>query len=224
MGRFACDLVRSADDLTLTGGYARSANSADCIYDDFATFLQATKPDVVLDLTTYPKTVEVTSATIEHNVAAVVGATGWTDNDRERLRELTAQRGGSVLLVPNFALGAALMMRFAQEAARFFPAAEIIELHHDGKRDKPSGTAGLTAQKIRESAGLSDVPIHSVRLPGLLAHQEVIFGSAGETLTIRHDSLSRDSFAVGMLTAIRKVRSVRGLTVGLDALLESSRF
>lgn len=221
MGRFACHLVRDADDLTFAGGYARTANAAELIHNDLETFLRESKPDVLLDFTTYPTTVDVTSAAIEHDVAAVVGATGWTDKDRERLRHLAGQRGGSILLVPNFALGAVLMMRLARETAPFFQAVEIVELHHDGKRDQPSGTALLTAQSIRERAPLKNVPIHSVRLPGLLAHQEVIFGRAGETLTIRHDSLSRDSFVAGMLMAIRKVRDLRGLTVGLDALLGS---
>ncbi|MDQ6932690.1 MAG: 4-hydroxy-tetrahydrodipicolinate reductase [Candidatus Eremiobacteraeota bacterium] len=220
MGRFACELVRCTEDLTFAGGFARTAKPAELIHDDLQTFLRETRPDVVLDLTTYPTTVGVTRAAIEQNVAAVVGATGWTDTDRERLRDLTAQRGGSAMLIPNFALGAVLMMRFSRQAARFFPAAEIIERHHDGKRDKPSGTAVSTAQGIGISADRKDVPIHSVRLPGLLAHHEVVFGRAGETLTIKHDSLSRDSFATGMLMAIRNVRSMPGLTVGLDALLD----
>ncbi|MBC5828941.1 MAG: 4-hydroxy-tetrahydrodipicolinate reductase [Candidatus Eremiobacteraeota bacterium] len=222
MGRFASELVRCTADLTFAGGYARTAKPAELIYCDFQKFLREARPDVVLDLTTYPKTVEVTRAAIEQDVAAVVGATGWTDADREQLRDLAAQRRGHVMLVPNFSLGAVLMMRFAHEAAPFFPAVEIIERHHEGKRDKPSGTALLTVQRILASADRTDIPIHSVRLPGQLAHHEVIFGRAGETLTIKHDSLSRDSFAAGMLLAIRNVRSMPGLTVGLDALLESN--
>lgn len=222
MGRFACDVVREAEDLTFAGGYARTARAVELIHDDLEGFLRETQPDVVLDFTTYPKTVEVTSAVIEHDVAAVVGATGWTDTDRQQVSRLAVQREGCVMLVPNFALGAVLMMRFAREAAAFFEAAEIIESHHRDKRDAPSGTALLTAQKVRERARFQEVPIHSVRLPGMLAHQEVILGNVGETLTIRHDSLSRDSFIAGILMAIRNVRRKPGLTVGLDALLESA--
>jgi 4-hydroxy-tetrahydrodipicolinate reductase len=113
------------------------------------------------------------------------------------------------------------MMRFASEAARYFPTAEIVELHHDGKIDAPSGTAALTARRMTAASG-RDVPIHSVRLRGLVAHQEVLLGGEGETLTIRHDSLSRDSFMRGVLLAVRAVRAQRGLVVGLEALMESA--
>ncbi len=222
MGRLACDAVRAADDLVYAGGFARTALPEQRIEDDVQTFLRKAHPDVVLDVTTYPKTIEVASATLEHGAALVVGASGWTSADREALSKLAMRPGGRAMLVPNFALGAVLMMRFAQDAARFFPAVEIVELHHDRKRDKPSGTAVLTAERIRANAAVQDIPIHSVRLPGLLAHQEIIFGGTGETLTIRHDSLSRDSFVAGMLMAIRGVRALPGLNVGLDVLLESS--
>jgi 4-hydroxy-tetrahydrodipicolinate reductase len=111
------------------------------------------------------------------------------------------------------------MMRFAEEAARFFPTIEIVEMHRAEKRDKPSGTAAATAERIKRSGGPADVPIHSVRLQGLLAHQEVLCGGGGELLTIRHDSLSRESFAAGILFAIRNVRALKGLHVGLDGIL-----
>jgi 4-hydroxy-tetrahydrodipicolinate reductase len=126
------------------------------------------------------------------------------------------------MLVPNFAIGAVLMMRFAQQAARYFPTAEIVELHREGKLDTPSGTARETAQKIRDGAGPADVPIHSVRLRGVLAHHEVLFGNTGELLTIRHDSLARESFAAGILHAVRSVRALRGLTIGLDSILRDA--
>ena len=124
------------------------------------------------------------------------------------------------MLVPNFSVGAVLMMKLAAEAAKVMPHVEIIELHHEAKKDAPSGTAKLTAQRIAEAGGPADVPVHSVRLPGLVAHQEVIFGGDGETLTIRHDSLSRDSFGPGIVLAVRNVRKRKpGLTIGLESLL-----
>jgi 4-hydroxy-tetrahydrodipicolinate reductase len=128
---------------------------------------------------------------------------------------VAGERNVGVLIVPNFSIGAILMMRFAQEAARFFPTAEIIELHHSGKKDTPSGTARETALRIERGGGEAP-PIHSVRLLGLLAHQEVLFGGPGEVLTIRHDSLSRDSFVSGMIAAVHAVVGMRGLSVGLD--------
>jgi 4-hydroxy-tetrahydrodipicolinate reductase len=115
------------------------------------------------------------------------------------------------------------MMRFAEEAARYFPASEIIELHHEKKKDAPSGTARLTAERMRAANGGTAVPIHSVRLPGLVAHQEILFGGTGETLTIRHDSLARESFAAGILLAVRRVRSLDRFTVGLDSVLVAER-
>jgi 4-hydroxy-tetrahydrodipicolinate reductase len=150
----------------------------------------------------------------------VIGATGWSAADESRFETECDDRSVGAALVPNFALGAVLMMRFAEEAARFFPTCEIVELHHDAKIDKPSGTAKLTARRIAAAAGRADVPVHSVRLRGLVAHQEVIFGGDGETLTIRHDSLSRDSFMAGVLLAIRGVRAKRGLVVGLEGFME----
>jgi 4-hydroxy-tetrahydrodipicolinate reductase len=123
-------------------------------------------------------------------------------------------------VAPNFAIGAVLMMRFAAEAARHMPECEIIELHHDRKVDAPSGTAALTAERVREAGGNVHEPIHSVRLPGLVAHQEVLFGAPGQTLTIRHDSLDRQSFMPGVLLAIRRVSALeRSPTIGLEALL-----
>ncbi|HTD32601.1 MAG TPA: dihydrodipicolinate reductase C-terminal domain-containing protein, partial [Candidatus Elarobacter sp.] len=129
------------------------------------------------------------------------------------------ESGVPAMFVPNFSFGAVLMMRFAAEASRVLPRAEIVEMHHETKRDAPSGTAKLTARRMHE-AGAPRPPIHSVRLPGLVAHQEVIFGGLGETLTIRHDSLSRDSFGPGIVAAVRAVHSQRGLVIGLDAVID----
>ena len=171
---------------------------------------------------------------------AGVRTTGLTKENLEEIARLAAKAGRAFLVAPNFAIGAILMMRFAVEAARFFPAAEIIELHHDKKIDAPSGTALKTVEAINSGRGmqqppakisplekvkgarggeLSGVHIHSVRLPGLVAHQEVIFGGMGQTLTIRHDSLDRSSFMPGVLLAIRKVDTEKGFFNGLEAFL-----
>jgi len=145
---------------------------------------------------------------ITAGVPSVVGTTGW---DVEPVRDAPV----AVFYAPNFALGAVLLMRFAAAASRYLEAAEIVELHHEGKLDRPSGTAKLTAQRM---AG--EVPIHSVRLPGLNAHQEVVFGSAGQTLTMRHDAISREAYTPGVLLALDKLHTLPpGLTVGLDALM-----
>jgi 4-hydroxy-tetrahydrodipicolinate reductase len=147
-------------------------------------------------------------AAVAANVPSVVGTTGW---DVEEFRVAPV----AVFYAPNFALGAVLMMRFAAEAAGYLQRAEIVELHHAAKLDKPSGTASLTAERMG-----GNVPIHSVRLPGLNAHQEVILGDAGQTLSIRHDAVSREAYTPGVLLALEKLPSLPpGLTVGLDALL-----
>ncbi|MDQ2680756.1 MAG: 4-hydroxy-tetrahydrodipicolinate reductase [Candidatus Eremiobacteraeota bacterium] len=222
MGALACETIRNAPDLELVGGFARAANPAADLYDDIGELFERTQPDVVLDFTTHPMTINVARIALEAGVFPVIGSSGWSVDDREILESQVVVSRLGALLVPNFAIGAVLMMRFAQAAAPFFPSVEIIEMHHDGKRDKPSGTATLTAERIAAARGEGGVPIHSVRLKGLVAHQEVLFGNVGETLTIRHDSLSRESFVAGILLAIRSVGSLRGLVVGLDNLLNGS--
>jgi 4-hydroxy-tetrahydrodipicolinate reductase len=195
-------------------GLARTADPQQAIFTSLDEVF-AQSPDVLLDLTTQPGSYEISLASVARGIPTVVGASGWSDEQRAALSAMADERNVGVLIVPNFSIGAILMMRFAQEAARFFPQAEIIELHHDAKKDKPSGTARETALSI-ERAGKKSPPIHSVRLPGLLAHQEVLFGGPGELLTIRHDSLSRDSFVNGMLAAVFAALRTRGLSVGLD--------
>lgn len=219
MGALAVEAIRAAADLEYVGGFARQADPAQRIYADLHRMLLEAKPHVVVDFTTHPKTVEIATQCILHGVSPVIGATGWTIDERDALAALAQEHQIGAMLVANFAIGAALMLRFCEEAARHFPAAEIVELHHDQKKDKPSGTARLTAERLKPILG-QDVPVHSVRLQGLLAHQEVLFGNAGETLTIRHDSLSRDSYANGLLLAVRAVRERHSLSVGLDAVLE----
>jgi 4-hydroxy-tetrahydrodipicolinate reductase len=168
--------------------------------------------DVMVDFTA-PEAVEgnVRSA-LERGIPCVVGTSGW---DPERLGTLAAERGLQLFVAPNFAIGAVVMMRLAAEAARFLARAEIVELHAEAKKDAPSGTAKATAALLP-----GEPPIHSVRLPGLVAHQEVLFGDEGQLLTIRHDAYSREAYVPGVLLALERLSSLpAGLTIGLDALL-----
>lgn len=180
---------------------------------------------------------------VRHGIHAVVGTTGWTDERLAQLgTSLAASPGTGVLIAPNFSIGAVLTMKFAQQAARYFESVEVVELHHPNKADAPSGTATRTAQLIaaaRAEAGcapqpdatvtgldgargadVDGVPVHAVRLRGLLAHQEVLLGGEGETLTIRHDSLHHSSFMPGILLGVRRVVSTPGLTFGLENFLD----
>jgi 4-hydroxy-tetrahydrodipicolinate reductase len=217
MGRVACKALQEATDIVYAGGLARTADPDEQIVTDFDELWQKGRPDVLLDLTTHPSSVRISTNALAHDVRPVIGVSGWTVKDCETLDALARERGLGAMLVPNFSIGAILMMRFAEEAAKYFPTIEIIELHHDRKKDAPSGTSKLTAERITQGGGPASVPIHSVRMRGLLAHQEVLFGADGEVLTIRHDSLSRESFVPGMLAAVRAVSAVNGLQVGLDA-------
>jgi 4-hydroxy-tetrahydrodipicolinate reductase len=197
---------------------------------------------VVVDFTVPDAVMDNIAWCVERGIHVVVGTTGFTPERLETVRELTAAKPGvGVLVAANFSIGAVLMMHFAEQAARFFESAEIIELHHPNKVDAPSGTAQATAGRIaaaRAAAGLGTVPdattsglpgargadadgihVHAVRLRGLVAHQEVLFGGPGETLTIRHDSLDRTGFMPGVLAAVRAVGDRPGLTVGIDELL-----
>ena len=168
--------------------------------------------DAAVDFTTPDAAPGNVRAALEQGVSCVVGTTGW---DPQPLHELAAANGLKLFVAPNFSIGAVLMMRFAREAARHFPRAEVIELHSEAKKDAPSGTARATAELIGDGT-----VIHSVRLPGLVAHQEVIFGGEGQLLTIRHDTTARESFAEGVLLALAKLDELPpGLTVGLDTLL-----
>jgi 4-hydroxy-tetrahydrodipicolinate reductase len=167
--------------------------------------------DVAVDFTRPDAVVANVEACLAEGVHVVIGTTGF---DHDRIDERAREAGVPCFHAPNFSQGAVLMMRLAEEAAKTFPRAEIVELHNEAKRDAPSGTAKATAERMGTTPA-----IHSVRLPGLVAHQEVIFGGPGETLTIRHDTLSREAFAPGVLLAVERVRGLPpGLTVGLDAL------
>jgi 4-hydroxy-tetrahydrodipicolinate reductase len=199
-------------------GLARQADPQHAIFASLDEVLER-KPDVLLDLTTQPASYEIALEAVARGLPTVVGSSGWNDEQQAALAAMATERSIGVLIIPNFSIGAMLMMHFAQEAARFFEKAEIIELHHPAKKDTPSGTARETALRIERTTGELP-PIHSVRLPGLLAHQEVLFGGPGELLTINHDSLSRDSFVAGMLAAVRSVVRLRGLSIGLDSILD----
>lgn len=178
---------------------------------------------VVVDFTTPSAVRDNILACIRGKVPVVVGTTGLSARDLAEIERQVELSGVPVLVAPNFAMGAVLMMRFARQAAGHFAACEIVELHHGGKLDAPSGTSRLTRMLVEgtwhEQGRKKVVPIHSVRLPGLVAHQEVIFGGPGETLTIRHDSLSRESFMPGVLLAVKRVRGLQGLVVGLENIL-----
>jgi 4-hydroxy-tetrahydrodipicolinate reductase len=199
----------------------------------------AAGPEVFVEFAPGRVAAEHALAVLEAGVRPVVGSTGIPEDEVERIGRLAEERGVGAVIAPNFAMGAVLMMEFARTAARFFPHAEVVELHHDRKRDAPSGTGLRTARLIAQARGDPPAPavqeeevlpgargaagegvrIHSVRLPGLNAHQEVIFGGPGQTLTIRHDSLGEESFMPGLLLAIRRVRELVGLARGLEHLL-----
>jgi len=206
MGRTVCDAVEGADDMALVG-------RADPLLDTSLLDVLG-DADVVVDFSTPDSALANARHCIEAGVHCVTGTTGAD------FSELEGVGTANLLVAPNFAIGAVLMMEIAQRVAEHMPECEIVELHHDRKLDVPSGTAARTAELIRAAGGNVHEPIHSVRLPGLVAHQEVIFGGPGQTLTIRHDSIDRESFMPGVLLAVRKVGSLeRSPTVGLENLL-----
>jgi 4-hydroxy-tetrahydrodipicolinate reductase len=206
MGATVCEAVGEADDLSLTGRADPLLETAlaDVLGD----------ADVVVDFSVPDAAVDNARTCLEAGVHCVVGTSGADFSSLEGVGQ------ANLFVAPNFAIGAVLMMQFARQAVAHMPECEIVELHHDRKLDAPSGTAARTAELIREAGGNVHEPIHSVRLPGLVAHQEVIFGGRGQILTIRHDSIDRWSFMPGVLLAIRKVGSLeRSPTIGLEHLL-----
>ena len=214
MGRAVVGAVGAEPDMRVTMVVDPILAGENDGYADVPSALAAGTPQVMVDFTV-PQTVFANArAALEAGVHVVVGTTGMSDAQVDELRALAESGPANALVAPNFAVGAVLMMRFAAEAARHMQRAEIIELHHDGKLDAPSGTAIRTANLMQ-----GEVAIHSVRLPGLVAHQEVILGGHDETLTIRHDSLSRESFMPGVVLAVRAVASRSGLTLGLEPVL-----
>jgi 4-hydroxy-tetrahydrodipicolinate reductase len=206
MGQTVCAAVEGAEDMALVGRADPLLKTAlpDVLGD----------ADVVVDFSTPDSALGNARLCIEAGVHCVMGTSGAD------FSELEGVGNANLLVAPNFAIGAVLMMELAQRVAKHMPECEIVELHHDGKLDAPSGTAARTAELIREAGGNVHEPIHSVRLPGLVAHQEVLFGGLGQTLSIRHDSIDRHSFMPGVLLAIRKVGSLeRSPTIGLEHLL-----
>ena len=232
MGGEVCRAVEAAGDLALVARLDEGDPPAALVDAGAQVVVDFTHPGAVLDNIRFA---------LDHGVAVVVGTSGFDEQRFERVRGWLDDTPGQVLIAPNFGVGAVLMMQFARQAARFFDSVEVIELHHAGKVDAPSGTAARTASLIaaaRAAAGAGPLPdattdelpgargasvdgvrVHSIRLPGLVAHQEVLLGTAGETLTIRHDSLDRASFMPGVLMAVRAVRGRPGLTIGLEPLL-----
>jgi 4-hydroxy-tetrahydrodipicolinate reductase len=211
MGATTCEAIEEADGLELASRIdpELGAGLAEALGEI----------DVLVDFTTPDSALGNIEAAVEAGVHVVVGTSGF-DHDAARA---AAEGGGgaNVLVVPNFAIGAVLMMRLAAEAARHMPEVEIVELHHDRKLDAPSGTASRTRDLIKEAGGNVHEPIHSVRLPGLVAHQEIILGGQGQTLSIRHDSIDRTSFMPGVVLAARRVGSLRSrFTIGLENVLD----
>ncbi len=225
---------------TQTLGQIIGAELALPMHTELSKALEAAKPRVVVDFTRPDVVMTNLRLVLSKGIFAVVGTTGFSEADLQELDQLAKANDTAVLIAPNFSIGAILMMRYAAEAIKYLPKAEIIELHHDQKLDAPSGTAILTAKKMAEARGgylkqgaegekelligargaeYEGIHIHSVRLQGYVAHQEVIFGGLGETLTIRHDSISRESFMPGVVLACEKIVNQRGLVYGLDKLL-----
>ncbi|OGC06285.1 4-hydroxy-tetrahydrodipicolinate reductase [candidate division WOR-1 bacterium RIFOXYD2_FULL_36_8] len=188
--------------------------------DDLVKAIKEKKAEVVVDFTHPKAAFQNVKNILEAGAHAVVGTTGLTINNLKNMEDFCKKTKRNCIVAPNFAIGAVLMMQFAKEAAKYMKDVEVIEFHHQHKVDKPSGTAIKTAKMIQDVIGKErEIPIHAVRLPGLVAHQEVIFGGLGQTLTIRHDTINRESFMPGVILAIRKVGDQKGLVYGLEEIL-----
>ncbi|WP_371371202.1 4-hydroxy-tetrahydrodipicolinate reductase [Sporomusa aerivorans] len=251
MGREVLRAVHKDQQLSIVGAVDINSDFADVgdiigagktgvtVGNDLATVISETKPQVMVDFTKPEAVMNNIRIASKHGVCPVVGTTGLTDEDLNEIRELCTVNKVNAIISPNFSIGAILMMKLAQEAAKYLPHVEIIEMHHDQKLDAPSGTALRTAELIANVRGemrqghpqeveklegsrggdLAGIRLHSIRLPGYVAHQEVIFGGLGQTLTIRHDSISRESFMPGVVLACKKVLTVDGLIVGLEHIM-----
>ncbi len=247
MGREVVKAISRESDLSLVGAIDHEATGDDAgvvagigtigvaISNSLEEVLKQRKPRVLVDFTRHQSALKNIEASVKNKVSCVIGTTGFTESDLANIRSWSEQNQTPVFIAPNFAIGAVLLMKFAEEASKYFSWSEIIELHHDKKIDAPSGTAIRTAElmlKNRSSfektekeeekisgvrgGSMQGIRLHSVRLPGLVAHEEVLFGGLGQLLTIRHDSLSRESFMPGVILAIRRVLKSKGLTIGLE--------
>ena len=224
-----------------TVGSVINTDSKVIVAKDLNAAIDNSKPDVVVDFTRPNVVMDSLRTILSKGIAAVVGTTGFSKDDLQELNELSGKNNTSVLIAPNFSIGANLMMRLSEEAIKYLPKAEIIELHHDNKLDAPSGTAVITAERLLKARGgfvqqghvdeeeklpgarganMEGIHIHSVRLPGYVAHQEVIFGGLGESLIIRHDSNSRECFMPGVIYACKEIKNYQGLIYGLDKMMK----
>jgi len=232
MGATVCDAISAAPDLELVAALDQGDDLNDLVVAGVQVVVDFTRPDVVMDNLAF---------LIANNIHAVVGTTGFDSARLETLQKSVSDSQSNVLIAPNFGLAAVLMMQFAAKAAPYFESVEIVELHHPRKADAPSGTATRTAQMIAQArkehgsapmpdattdalpgargADVDGIPVHSVRLQGLVAHQEVLLGGPGETLTLRHDSYDRESFMPGVLLGVRQIAQTKGLTLGLESFL-----
>ena len=242
MGRTVVGAVKADSELELVGMVDAFPGEIDGVpvETNLDAALKKFSPEVMVDFTRPDVVFDNVMTALANKVSPVVGTTGLSDDAKEKIRAAAVANDTPAFIAPNFALGAVLMMLLSQKVAKYMPDVEIIELHHDKKLDAPSGTAELTAKLISEvrqphkqghpeeverlehvrGAEFDGIRIHSVRLPGYVAHQEVIFGGLGQTLTIRHDSMGRDSFMPGVVLACKKVRELKGLTIGLDKILD----
>jgi 4-hydroxy-tetrahydrodipicolinate reductase len=227
----AVDVEATGETLTLPDGTTVP------FFKVLADIIESCEPDVMVDFTTAQASMPAVRIAAQHNVNLVIGTTGFSAAERDEMKKLAEANEIGIMAAPNFALGAVLMMHLAKIAGKFMDHAEIIELHHDKKLDAPSGTSLLTAKAMAEARGKAFLPpsagepttsrgeaieginIHSVRLPGLMAHQEVIFGAAGQTLSIRHDTINRECYMPGVILAIKAVVKQKGFIYGLDKLL-----
>ncbi len=251
MGREVVKVVLKESDLSLVGAVDMTNHGQDIgvlingrpcgilLAGNLGRVLEETAADVVVDFTAPASVRSNLTVVLKHRIHAVVGTTGLSEESVAAIDREAMEAGVGVVIAPNFAVGAILMMKFAAEAARYLPHVEIIELHHDQKLDAPSGTAVKTAELIKANreymrqghpdehekipgvrgGEFDGIRIHSIRLPGLVAHQEVVFGGIGQTLKIRHDSINRESFMPGVILAVRKVVNLKGVTYGLEKLL-----
>lgn len=243
MGVATTKALQDDEELELVGLAdirARGEHAGDVLVDnDLDRLIETARPDVMVDFTNPQAVYNNTKTALKHGISCVVGTTGLNEVELKQLEKLALDNAVGVAVIPNFAIGAVLMMKLAQEAAQFFPDVEIIEMHHDQKIDAPSGTAIKTAEMITAQRGhhparnsreyeklagarggeLNGIRIHSVRLPGFIAHQEVIFGGVGQSLRIRHDSFDRVGFMPGVVMTVKKMVGVKGLVYGLENLL-----